>query len=386
MIQHVDYDRLVADYHAHLVETLRGFGPAADFLDLWVPDEDPLRSLANMLDAARAGGCPALEIAVGAAQARSLDRTALNTMAAGFGVAEITTQPEGGLCLTIRFDGSAAPMAVRPTAPSATADPRRPLPLSAAPAPRRDIPAAYAAAITAAIAADQTADWAAEPPAGLVCGRGEADGTALAVWIDGNGLVRQADPEAAAANEGVRGVLAALCRVIVGLPAQEAADHGVIRLERALRDFSQPPPVPGVVTPAAASPLFVTAERLLRGAIADWRARTGTPVTGNSYDDGPRPGWRALDDAGRRALLVSACGDYARSEGVAAADAEVVTIEYDVRVLIRFHGGLAAGDRQHALMALERHVKRLVDPRLELHFEPAGDANRIRRLSSAPSS
>lgn len=385
MIQHVDYDRLVADYHAHLVETLRGFGPAADFLDLWVPDEDPLRSLANMLDAARAGGCPALEIAVGAAQARSLDRTALNTMAAGFGVAEITTQPEGGLCLTIRFDGSAAPMAVRPTASSAAADPLRPLPLSAAPAPRRDIPAAFAAAITAAIAADQTADRAAEPPAGLVCGRGEADGAAMVVWFDGDGTVHQASQEGAA-NEGVRGVLAALCRVIVGLPAQEAADHGVIRLERALRDFSQPPPVPGVVTPAAASPLFVTAERLLRGAIADWRARTGTPVTGNSYDEGPRPGWRALDDAGRRALLVSACGDYARSEGGGAADAEVMAIEYDVRVLIRFHGGLAAGDRQRTLMALERHVKRLVDPRLELHFEPAGDANRIRRLSGGPSS
>lgn len=362
----LDYDRLVADYTANLIETLRGFGPAAEFLALWVPDEAPLRSLASMLDAARAGGCPVLDITIGAATAAALDRDALAVLAAGFGIAGITGREDGGLNLSVRFGQAAA-------APAAAAGPEAPLARARraaaaetlATVPRPEIPAAYAAAITAAAAVP-----AGTPPATPPSGRAADSGITLSLWLDGDGVIQQAAVEGVA-EPGRRGVLTALCRVVRGLPAQEAADHGVIRLERALRDFELPAPLPGVVTPPAISPLFALAERLLRGAIADWRAATGMPAGGNSFDEGPGPGWRALDDAGRRARLLEACGD-----GV-----DIVAIEYDVRILVRLHD--AAGDAQRRLMALERQVKRLVDPRLELFFEPAGDANRLRRLSGA---
>ncbi len=52
----IDYEVLVAEYQSGMVDKLRSFGPAADFLELWVPDADPVESLAAMVDAAAAAG------------------------------------------------------------------------------------------------------------------------------------------------------------------------------------------------------------------------------------------------------------------------------------------------------------------------------------------
>ena len=73
----IDYDDLMAAYQADLVDTLRGFGAQSELLELWVPDEDPVRSLANMVDAAAAAGAERLSVRVGPATAPAIDRAAL---------------------------------------------------------------------------------------------------------------------------------------------------------------------------------------------------------------------------------------------------------------------------------------------------------------------
>ena len=52
----LDYERLVADFETRLVTQLRKFGTDAEYLEMWVPDQDPVKSILNMVEAAEAFG------------------------------------------------------------------------------------------------------------------------------------------------------------------------------------------------------------------------------------------------------------------------------------------------------------------------------------------
>ena len=60
----LDYDKLVEAYNTNLDVTLRGFKPAEEMLDTWVPDEDPIRSLTNLVEAAQLCSSGAVSIRV----------------------------------------------------------------------------------------------------------------------------------------------------------------------------------------------------------------------------------------------------------------------------------------------------------------------------------
>ena len=52
----LDYEELVEDFESSLMTKLRGHGPTADYLEMWVPDADPVKSILNMVEAAEAYG------------------------------------------------------------------------------------------------------------------------------------------------------------------------------------------------------------------------------------------------------------------------------------------------------------------------------------------
>ena len=71
---------------------------------------------------------------------------------------------------------------------------------------------------------------------------------------------------------------------------------------------------------------------------------------------------------------------------VLPTEIDVLEIEYNVRVLVRFSGYLAEPqtDKQPIVMQLERAITEQIDPRLELYLEPVRDQSKLRRLTSDP--
>ena len=101
----IDYDELVADYQAGLFTKLRGFGPAAAFLETWVPDEDPMRSLLNMVEAAETFGQSEFSVAIGGDTARRIDVAALRAMVGPLG--RLSAEPrDDGLVLAVSGIGA----------------------------------------------------------------------------------------------------------------------------------------------------------------------------------------------------------------------------------------------------------------------------------------
>jgi len=54
--QAINYEQLVESYENRLLNQLRSHGVDLDFLEMWVPDEDPISSILNMAEAAGAFG------------------------------------------------------------------------------------------------------------------------------------------------------------------------------------------------------------------------------------------------------------------------------------------------------------------------------------------
>jgi len=99
----ISYEAIVADYEKGIQTTLRGFRPAQDFLDTWVHDEDPARSILSMVEAAELGGLHVLEVAVGPGIAGRVDAKLLAEMLSKIG--RTVVRPEaGGLLLQVTYE------------------------------------------------------------------------------------------------------------------------------------------------------------------------------------------------------------------------------------------------------------------------------------------
>jgi hypothetical protein len=355
----IDYDRLWADYMQSLVDTLRGFSSGLDQLGLhaFVPSEDPAVSLRNLLDAAAAVGRAALTVRFGPASRPRIEVEALRALASGYGHARLlATETE----LLVAVEGLHPAAEVAPAVVSAPVA-RTPIaPAAAAPTERVDC---YAAALS-----NPTRSHAGQ----LVANAAFIDVTAAA---DGATLYLQVDPgRHVVVAAGFAGEPAALlerfCAVITDLPLLEAAHHGVIHLETALRAPGARP-VAGVITPRAAHARFALPATLIRQALASYRVRTGFAETTNHHDAGPGPAWRAASDRERAARIAAVAGD-----------ATLVAIEHDVRLVFALPATLDGEARQRRLWQLEGLIRAAIDPRLEVHAEERRDRNKLRRLGS----
>jgi len=83
------YEDLVEDFNRSLVTQLRRHGAEAEYLETWVPDEDPVKSIVNMVEAAGAYGRDELRVSVAAATLPAARHAALRAELGALGRVEI---------------------------------------------------------------------------------------------------------------------------------------------------------------------------------------------------------------------------------------------------------------------------------------------------------
>jgi hypothetical protein len=93
----LNYEVLVRAFEESLMTKLRGHGAEADYLEMWVPDDDPVKSLLNMVEAAEAYGRDEIAIEV-SAETLSDDRVnELLAVLRDIGRPQVTDQAGGRL-------------------------------------------------------------------------------------------------------------------------------------------------------------------------------------------------------------------------------------------------------------------------------------------------
>ncbi len=188
-----------------------------------------------------------------------------------------------------------------------------------------------------------------------------------------------------ATHEGVedpdeRAVFDAFCRVLEGLPIQEAADHAGHHVVARLRDPDQAPPVPGIVTPWNADPMFHRPMRLIRRIRADYAERQPSASVENFWNPAISKDWLRLDEAEQLTRVDQILGDFQAERGLAPGNLVAVGIENNIRVLLAFSEEVGYEQKPTLLMDFERQLRAHTGDRLEVFAEEMADGNRIRRL------
>jgi hypothetical protein len=188
-----------------------------------------------------------------------------------------------------------------------------------------------------------------------------------------------------AAHEGVtdpaeREVFDAFCRILEGLPIQEAADHAGHHVAAAQHDPKQARPVPGIVTPWNADPLNHRPMRLIRRIRADYAARQPAASVENFWNPTISKDWLRLDEAAQLARVDRILGDFQAERGLAPGNLVAVGVENNIRVLLAFSEEVGYQQKPALLMDFERKLRAATGDRLEVFAEEMADENRLRRL------
>jgi hypothetical protein len=383
----VDYDQVTAGYESGLNTQLRGFRGGARFLEHWVHDPDPVKSIVNMIEAAGTAGLPDVTVVLGPGTQAAVDMARLDKLAAELGqVAK--EERTGGLALTVRFTRAAAGTPglgaeARDRARRAREARDRRLAAvartAAPPARHEGLHPTYRTAVARILAAPQAHEGTVAASPGLARLEAGRDGWVLSALVDpATHRVREARHRGARAETGA--LLDALCATMVGKPLLECADHAVLRVEHALRDRTRPRPVAGVVTPESVEPAFAPLTAAVRDLLAEYRRSSGYAETDNRFDPEPGAAWKALGSEARVARVQAALDALAPAHGLAAGDVACARLDRSTRVTVLLRVERPAAQKAALLMALERGLKDAVEPALHLYQEEMHDKNKIRRL------
>lgn len=215
-----------------------------------------------------------------------------------------------------------------------------------------------------------------------------ADGVALSVSVAGSRgsvTVKQARYRASDdTDSGQVGVLETFCRVIEGLPLQEAADHGTIHACEQLRAGIAQALVAGIHTPRSMGAAFTLCDRLIREIVAQYRGDTGDADTRNFWNPPLSANWRFKTIEQQLDILRPIVEEFRARHGLSEQDMWVSQIEKVRRITVDFGAGFDPTRKPKLLMDLERAVRQATGDRLEFFMEEMGDNNRIRRLGPPP--
>ncbi|HEX9767793.1 MAG TPA: hypothetical protein VGA50_01350 [Kiloniellales bacterium] len=206
----------------------------------------------------------------------------------------------------------------------------------------------------------------------------EDDGRRLTLVLR-RGKIVSARHEGAADPAEAR-VFDAFCQVLEGLPIQEAADHAGHHAMARLKQPDGAPPVPGIVTPWNADPLYHRPMRLIRRIRADHAARQPAASVENFWNPAISKDWLRLDEADQLARVDRILDDFLAERGLAPGSLVAVGVEHNIRVLLAFSEAVGYQRKPALLMAFERELRARTGDRLEVFAEEMADGNRIRRL------
>jgi len=383
----VDYEQVTGTYETGLNTQLRGFRGGARFLEHWVHDPDPVKSIVNMIEAAETDGLVDVTVLLGARTLAALDTAGLDKLAGELG--QVAKEAAGsGLALTVTFTRAAVAMPglgaearerarrareardARLRARAQAMEPRPPI---------DGLHPVYREAVARLLAAPLAHEGTADPAPGLERLEATRDGWTLSALVDPSTHgVRVARHRGG--RDDTRALLEELCSVMEGRPLLECADHAVIRLEHRLRDRTSPRPVAGIVTPEGVERAFVPLVAAVRELLAEYRRRTGYAETENRFDPEPAPGWQALTADQRVARIQTALDDMVAGDGLKAGDVVCTRLDRNTRATVEIRAVLPAQGKALLMMALERRLKDVIEPTIHLYQEEMHDKNKIRRL------
>jgi len=349
----IDYEKLVQTYRENLEVQTRGFSPGAQWLEMWVPDEDVIASLRNLVEAAHLAKMDGLEIRILKATVGNDGVGKLHHGLDHLGELSVEIETSHYLLRLRQMKKAAQFTNIREAY-------RHALWIRSGHEKHHKLPSANG----------DTRILSQALPGGtwsLLVKGAQAEVVAASFQAD-----KSAGPALSAAMD-------LLCEIVVALPLLEVREHAVIRLEYRLRDPRIRPNVAGIILPRNADPLFQKAQEFVAGI---WeKSGLATQKTGiNFFDPGPSEKWKKMKPAEREQACQKVCDSQSEHLLHYTGGIKVVDAHKDYAVTIRFEGDASVALKRKATLELERALRNECDSRLEVFSIELKDESSLRRL------
>ncbi len=369
----LDYTVLLKEYEHRLTSMERGFQMDHAFIDLWVPDEDPNKSLFYLFESAALRDQPGLSVTLSNEMLDSIDGEGLINQLGKLGGVDVQRDAKRAK-LTVSFGAKSGQAANLDDIPG----------LSTLHRVYRDRLVRDTRVLKHEVKKDFPASGTLPKPllAKLkVIEVSFQSGKVCAAVDPGFGIVHALGYRGMP-NHVLTRMLEVLCSEVEGYSLQEIAEHGVIRLENILRDPGQPLPVRGLVTPDTAGPNFKKLNQMVRDLFAAGRKKTGIKLQRNTTERPTSEAWSKASADQRLKLVSQAAGAFLKTQGKPTSAATVLEIRQNVQVYVDLEGFASEREKRLFCRLFEKYLKLNVEERLELYLPTAEDKLKRDKRSS----
>lgn len=370
------YEDLLKNYEVALVDNLRGFGLGKDIFDLWVPSDDIVRSLADLLFAAKESDAKKIGLSFDQSKITLQDKTYIkNMLNENYPSYEMFTS-DGRVLLEVfglfkvgESKVSAKKLVDRVAKLSNDKEMDRIQ-------QKEDRPFVQPQIINNAylqkfVLPSTLKVLHSIDESKVISVSSELDGLILKINVNPeNGIIFSAsytgDRTSVTAN-----ISKILCELMIGLPLIEVANHGIMRLVDYL-SYNNPncfEDLKGIYLPEKAEEAFLFFGHLCRMLFSEFKELTNSTENNSYYDDKPASVWLESSYDNRLELLKS----FFQSVDLVDEKIEVFAIEHDVRIVIDLPN--PSGEK---LFNIEKLIKKEVDSRLEVFLAEIQDKNKLR--------
>jgi hypothetical protein len=391
----VDYDALAAAFNDTLVSTLRQHSAAESFLEFWVPDADPVRGIAGMVDSACIAGLDSIEIAFRQATVPAERLPELRQLLSETCVLALEHRGETVILRASslkRGAGRATVTDVKPKYWEASAERSSLQHLvdrkwdTTELAEFGDVHPHFRPGLAAALESLKHEGDVDEPLSGLIYVSGSEGAIRLLFGIEPQSHVVRVARHFGTTRPSERAVLDIFCRLAEKLPLQEVADHTGLKVLSSLVDEDKERPVTGVLLPINAGGPFLLAPRLARRAFDIYSTQIGANKEANFYYPPAPETWRALSSNERLEKLMYVLRAFLQSEALYPDDMFVIRIQKnkygdEVRANIGFSERVAVAAKPDLMRRLEKRMRRDLRAEIDLVADRAKDTSPLRRLS-----
>ena len=170
------------------------------------------------------------------------------------------------------------------------------------------------------------------------------------------------------------------CELIINTPIYEARDHGIIKLENKIRSKIIIDKIDGILVPKFLTNLFDVPQKLIDKAYEQSSLLIKNIPDSNEYDFSLGKRWKNMNLEKKEGELKKIIEIFENSNDINSNSIIFKKIEFNTRIVVYINNKRL--DYQKILMKLEYEIKEKLDKRLELYYDEMLDGNKLRIKNS----
>lgn len=352
------YEEIVDDFENRLLTQLRQHSAIADFLEMWVPDTDPVQSITNMIEAAEIYGSESFDLQIGRS---SISVKQLDTL-------KVELAAKTSISITERSDGYLLGIDLRPSGEVESID-------------ELGLLSTLRGALSEVTSI--THEGGSQVSNNTVSCEANVKGISLAVEfarIEGTDTISRARHRGATSLDQRR-FLELFCSHLEGLPLAEARDHGAQHVLHFLCGSNASQLVPGLLMPRNAGAWFVLAETLIREISGKQMIASVMKDEPSEWTPPIEGGWTAKSPEEQCADIQPLLCEALAESGFPRCSVKLLTVEKDVKVIVSMSPEVDFVSRPAKLLHTERLLRSKTGRLLEVFVETMRDKSVLRFLT-----